>query len=135
MLIAEVIVIFLLNLMIVSEGNAAAAGVGNIAVLNNPALGPVSADHAVLISGRGCPVGGGLVDDESAEGNISNIALIRHEAFVPDIEFHALPVGIVIMEIGIDRGFLFPDFRVPLIDRKLRLPGSFKNLTLYAFVT
>ena len=58
MFVGEVMVV--VRIQIFSKGNAGAFAVGDLAVLNDPALAPMGADHSVLIGGRRRPGGSGL---------------------------------------------------------------------------
>jgi len=66
MFAGKIIVILLLCLMIISQRNPAALAVGNVTVLNNPALAPVRANHTVLIGSRRRPVRRCLANLKSA---------------------------------------------------------------------
>ena len=133
-LVGEVVVVALLGLMVVAEGDAAAAGVGDVAVLNDPALGPVGADHAVLVGGGRSPVGGSLVHHEAAEGDVAHTLLIGHEAVVAHVDLHALLVGVLALEVGVDGGLLLVHLGKPLVDGQLWLPGLLEHLALDALL-
>ena len=133
-LVGEVVVVALFGLMVVAEGNATAAGVGDVAILNNPALGPVRADHAVLVGSGRSPVGSSLVHHEAAEGDVAHALLVGHEAVVAHVDFHLLFVGVFTLEVGVDGGFFLSNLSKPLVDGQLRLPGSGEHLSLDALL-
>ena len=62
-------------LQIFAEGDAGAFGIGDFAVLDDPAFGPVRADHAFLIGGRRRPLGCGAADCKSGEGDVADAFL------------------------------------------------------------
>ena len=104
-LIVEPLVVVAL-LQILAQGDAGALGVGDLAVLNHPALGPVGADHAVLQGGGGCPLGGGLGHHKACQGDVVHMLLLRVEAVGADGDFHVLFVGVLALEVGINQGAL-----------------------------
>ena len=118
------VVIF--RLVILAQGDAAALGLGDVAVFNDPALGPVGADHALL---EGCgrrPLGGGLCDGKAGQGDVVDSFRQGEKAAGTDGYFHILGVGVIPVEIGIEHGFV--RLRIlpgePGVHRKIRVPGG-----------
>ena len=122
-LLVEPLVV-VLRLIILAQGDAGALGVAELAVLDDPALGPVGAHHALLIgSGRG-PLGGGLTDDEPGEGDVVHAGLTGVEAVAPHVDLHVLPVGVGPLEVGVQQGGVPLLAGVPAVDGELRVPGG-----------
>ena len=119
---------------VLAQGNAAAAAVADFAVLNDPALGPVGADHAVLIGGGRGPGGGGLLDIKTAHGDIAHAGLVRHKAVAPHVDLHFFFVGVLALEIGKQHGFLAFLAAEPLVSALLRLPAGGIDFALDALL-
>ena len=116
-------VVVVLGVEVLAERDAAALAVGDLAVLDDPALGPVGADHAVLIGGGGRPGGGGLLDIKAADRDVVHAGFGGQEAVAADVDLHLLGVGIIALEVGVDHGLVAVLLGVPLIGRELSLPG------------
>ena len=113
-------------LQVLAQGDAGALGMGDLAVLNDPALGPVGADHAVLQSRGRRPLGGGLGDHEAGEGDVVHMLRSGVEAVGPQGDFHHFLVGILALEVGVEDGFLavFGLGGVPGVLGEFPVPGA-----------
>ena len=118
--------VIVLRIIIFPDRNAGALTAPDLAVFNDPALGPVRSDHAVLIGCGRSPGRCSLVDVEAADRNIIDSVLLREEALPADCNLHILLCGICALEVCInDRliGF-FILLGIPLQLRCLRIPGA-----------
>ena len=79
-------------------------------------------DHSVLISGRRRPRGSCFIHGKSAERNITNSCLRRHEAIPSDIDLYLLLVGVLALEIRVDHCLTAVLLGIPLIHGPLRFP-------------
>src|SRR5699024_568973 len=59
-------------LSVFSKGNAGAFGVRYFAVFDDPALGPVRADHTFLIGGGRGPLGSGLGNCKAGQSDVAH---------------------------------------------------------------
>ena len=118
----EIHVVF--RIAVLSEGDPAAAAVGDLAVLDDPATAPVRPDHAVLIRGGGGPGGGRLGNLKAADRDVVYAGFVRQEAVAAHADLHLLPVGIETAEVRKeDRpAVLLPG--EPFVPGLLRLPGA-----------
>ena len=130
MLEGEIVVV--VRVAVFADRDARALAVGDLAILNDPALGPVGADHAVLIGGGRGPGGGGLLDAEAADRDVADAGLLRHEAFAADVDLDLLGVGVLALEVRIDHGLAAVLLGVPLVDGGFRLPGALVHFALCA---
>ena len=122
-----------LFIVIFSEGDTAAAAVRDLAVLDDPALGPVGSDHAVLVSCRRRPCGGCLVDVESGDRYVIDSVLVGHEAVSSYADLDILGIGILAAEICIYDCLVPFLFGVPLIAGFIGIPGMDIDFPCYAF--
>ena len=127
-------VVVVVRVKILAQRDAGALAVADLAVLDDPALGPVRADHAVLVGGGRRPSGGGLVDVEAAHGDVANARLGGHEALAAHVDLHVLLVRVLAVEVGVNHGLAAVLFGVPLPAGRLRLPGVGVHLGLQAFL-
>ena len=104
-----------------AEADAAALGVVNDVVFNDPALAPVRAQKARLVGGRRGPRGSGLRHFKTADGDVVHPHLIRVEAALAHVDFHALLVRIRALEVRVDGGVLLIAFAAPLVNGLLRV--------------
>ena len=81
-------------LAVLAQGDAGALGMGYLAVIDHPALGPVRADHALLQRGGRRPLRGRHGDDEAGQGDAVHMLLRREEAARAHIDIHLLAVGV-----------------------------------------
>ena len=132
MLAGKIMIVF--RVQIFPQGNAAALAAGNIAILDDPALGPVGADHAVLIRRGRRPGGGGLADPEAGEGDVIHAGFRGHEAIAAHVDFHLFLIGILPLEIGVNHRLMAFLASVPFINGPFRLPGGGVNLAPQAFL-
>ena len=118
--------IIVAGLQIFTQGNTAAFGMGNIAVLNDPALRPVGTDHPLLISRRRSPLRRGFRHRKAGQRNIADSLRFGIKAVPPYIDFHTFPARVIFVEIGVKYGsvFLFVLLCKPGINGKIRIPGS-----------
>ena len=116
--------VVVLRLIVFAQGDAGALGVADLAVLDDPALGPVRTDHSLLIGGGRRPLGGGLADDEPGEGDVVHPGLTGVEAVAPHVDLHILPVGVRSLEVGVQHGIVLLLAGVPAVDGEVRVPGS-----------
>ena len=132
MVVGKELLVF--RVKILPQGNTGASAVGDITVLDDPALAPVGADHAILESGRRGPGGCGLCNGKAADGNIGNTGFGGEEAFPADVDLHIFLIGIFSLEIGIENGFipLRVLFGIPFIDGFFRHPAAFVDFALQA---
>ena len=82
-----------------AQRDSTAFAVADLTVLDDPALAPVRADHAVLVGGRRRPGGGGLLDIKAADSNIAYTGLVGHEAVAAHTDLDLFAVGIGSLEI------------------------------------
>lgn len=108
--------------------------VGPVGVFNNPALGPVGADHTVLIGSGRCPGGRSFVDVKSAHRNIADALFLRHKAVASDKDLHSLTVWIFTPEVCIENSLSVFLLTIPFIGRGLTVPGIGIRFTLQAFL-
>ena len=127
-------VVVVVGVQVLAQGDACALGVGNLAVLNNPALGPVGADHAVLVGGGRGPGGGGLVDVKAAYSDVAHAGLRGHKALPAHVDFHVFLVGVLALEVAVEHGVLPILLGVPLVGGSLGLPGAGVHLALEALL-
>ncbi len=116
--------VFVVRLEIFAQRDAGALRVGNLAVLDDPALRPVRADHALLIGGRRGPGGGGLLHREPGKRDVIDALLVRIEAVAAHVDLHVLPVRIRALEIGVNHSEIAVLLGIPLIDGEIRIPGA-----------
>jgi hypothetical protein len=64
---------------VLAERDAAAAGVADFVVFDDPAFAPVGCDQADLAGARTGPIGGGVTQLESAHGDVVNVRLRGRE--------------------------------------------------------
>ena len=95
----EVVVVF--RVQVLAQGNPRALAVADLAVFDDPALGPVGADHAVLESGGGSPGCGGLGDVEAADSDIPYAGFGGHKALPAYVDLHRFLVGVFPLEVGV----------------------------------
>ena len=121
------VVIF--GLQIFAQRDAGALGIRDFAVFDDPAFGPVRADHAFLVSGRRRPLGSGAADCETGEGDVADTFLRGIEAVPADVDLDVFSVRIRALEIGPDQGLIrgFVLLGVPGIDCEGGIPGLFVN--------
>ena len=93
-------VVVVVRVAVFAQGDSGAFGVGNFAVLNDPALGPVRTDHAVLVGGGRGPGGGRLGDAEPADGDVVQAGLAGVEAETADVDLHIFRVGVLALELA-----------------------------------
>ena len=123
-------VVVVVRIVVLAQRDARALAVADLAVLDDPPLGPVRADHAVLVGGGRRPCGRGLGDGEAADRDVADPGFGWHEAFAAHVDLHVLLVRIPPLEVRVDHGLAAVLFRIPLVDGGLRLPGSFRRLGL-----
>ena len=104
-----------------ADTDAAALGIVDNIVFNDPALAPVSSKKAGLIRRRRRPGAGGLFHFKAAYRNIVHPRLFRVKAAFPHIDFHQLPVGIRALEISVNCGIFLIYLRIPLVNGILRM--------------
>ena len=126
MLFCKVVVI--VRIQIFSQRNTGTFAVADFTVFDDPAFGPVRADHTVLVSGGRRPGGGRLGDEKSADGYVTDAGPGGHETFPADIDLHLLLIGIFPLEIGVDDGLAAFLAGIPLEDGSLRLPRAVVDL-------
>ena len=132
MLGGEVVVV--LRVVVLAQRDAAALRVGDLAVLDDPTLGPVGADHAVLEGSGRRPGGGGLLHLEAGEGDVALAGFIREEAAAAHVDLRQGCVGIDILEVRVDDGLVAVLLRDPLVHGVLRLPGGRVHFARDAFL-
>ena len=125
-------VVIVVRVVVFAQGDARAFGVGNVAVLNNPPLGPVWANHPILIGGGRGPGGGCLGDSKPADGDVVHPGLRGNKALPAHVDLHVFPVGISPLEVGVKHGLVPFLLGIPLVDRGLRLPRALIYLSLQA---
>ena len=128
----KVMVIF--RIQIFPQRNAGTFAVADFTVLDDPASGPVGADHAVLVGGGRRPGGGGFGDEKTADGYVTDTGFGRHETFPADVDLHLLPVGILSLEIGVDDRLAAFLFGIPFVNGSLRFPGTAVDVTTDTFL-
>ena len=112
--VGEVVVVLLV--VVFAEGDAAAFAVIDLAILDDPALRPVRADHAVLERRRRSPGRCGLRHRKSGKCDIADAGLRREEAVAAHVDFHSLFVRVIPLEIRINHGLVALNLRIPLVD-------------------
>ena len=115
-------VVVVVRIVVLAQRDARALAVADLAVLDDPALGPVRADHAVLVGGGRRPCGRGLGDGEAADRDVADPGFGWHEAFAAHVDLHVLLVGVPPLEVRVDHGLAAVLFRIPLVDGGFRLP-------------
>ena len=115
-------------LAVFAQGDAGTLGIGDLAVLNDPAFGPVGADHALLVSGGGRPLGGGLAHSKARQCDVIHAGLIRVKTVAPDVDLHVLLIGVSPVEIGIQQGLLPLLAGVPAVQGEFPVPGGLEHL-------
>ena len=129
-LIGKIMVI--VRIQIFSKTDTCAFAVGNIAILNDPALAPVRADHSILESGRRCPGSGCLANSKSTYRDVTDPCHRREEALSSHIDLYVLFIWILTLKIGIKNSFIcfFILLGIPFIYRLLTYPAALVNLSL-----
>ncbi len=127
--------VVIVRLFVFTERNAAALGIGDLAVLDNPAPAPMRADHALLISSRRRPLRCGLLHRESGERDVVHVLLLRIEAVFADIDLDILLVRVRTLKIRVENGaiILLILLCVPCENGEVRVPGGLVDLGLYDF--
>ena len=126
MLCREIVIV--LGVIVFAKGDSAALTVRNLTVLNNPALAPMRAYHAVLESCRRRPGRSRLLNIKSAHGNVASARLFGEEAASSYVNFDVLFVRVRALEVRVQNGLVAVLLAVPLINRVLRLPRRRVNL-------
>ena len=119
-LFREVVVVF--RVVVFAQRNTAALAVRNFAILDNPALRPVRANHAILKRSWRRPCRRSLLDFEAMHRDVPAARFLREEAAAADVNFHLLAVGVLRVEVGIQHGFVAVLLAEPLEGRPLRIP-------------
>ena len=127
-------IMIVLGIVILAEGNTAALGIGDFAILNNPSFAPVRSYHTVLKSCGRCPRGSCLLNVEAGHSNVSATLLLREKASATHINLNIFLVGINTLEVGIDYGIALILLRIPLINREIGIPRGSINLTFKALL-
>ena len=125
--------IVIVGLQVFPEGDAGASGIGDFTILNDPALGPVRSDHAVLICRGRRPLGRCLLDGKPGKCDITPSFRRRIKAVASHIKFNIFRVGIFPAEIGVDHRLFFflILLGIPFEDRPfVRFPGLFERLRI-----
>ena len=123
-----------LGVAVLAQADAAALAAPDRAVLDDPALGPVRADQAVLIRRRRGPGGGALVDVKAGDGDVVQAVLVRHEAVAPHEDFDLLGIGVQLVEVGVQHGLAAVLLGVPLPGGFFLVPGTGVRFGLLAFL-
>ena len=110
------------GIIILTDTDTSALTVTDFAVLNDPALRPVRADHTVLECrgrrpGRCC-----LADLKAADCNIANARLRREEALPANVDLDQLLIRILVLEIHIKYRASILLLCIPLINGILGHP-------------
>ena len=129
LLVGKVMVV--VRVEVFADGNTGAFTVRNVTVLNDPALTPVRADHAVLESSRRCPGRRCFIDIESADGDVAHTGLRREEALAAYVDLDVLLVRILALEICIDNSLVCLRILlgVPFVHGLFRYPAALVDLT------
>ena len=90
------------RLQVLAQGDAAALGMGDLAILDDPALGPARGDHALLIRRGRRPLRGGLGDGEAGKRNVAHALRLRAEAAAAHVDLHELAARVTAMEVGVN---------------------------------
>ena len=122
--------VLVIGLEIFPKADAAALGIGDLAVLDDPALGPVRAYGALLIGGRRRPLRRGLTDHEAGDGDVVHAGLFRIEAVAAHVDLHVFRIRIRALEIRVQYRLAAVLLRVPAQVSALRIPRIFKRLSL-----
>ncbi len=120
--------IIVVRLQIFAQGDAGAFRLVDLAVLNDPAFGPVGSDHAVLIGGWRCPLRGRFAHRKAGQGDVSDSLLLREKAVLANREFHLFLIGIDVVKIRIEYRLIRLRILlgIPYIQRELRIPGQLR---------
>ena len=122
-------IMIVLGIVILTEGNTTALGVGNLTILNNPTLAPVRSYHTVLESCRRSPCGSRLLNIEAGYGNVAASLLLREETTTTNVNLNILLIRVKFMEISIDNSIVTVLLSKPLIYRELGVPRRCVNLS------
>ena len=127
----------LFGCLLFSQGNAGAFWiVGYFAVLNDPAFGPVRADHTFLIGGGRGPLGGGFGNGKAGQGNVAYTFFIRIEAVPRTLISTFSLFGSAPWKLAVDHSLIF-SLRLVLYTRckqknqDPRIYGILQDLKLY----
>ena len=113
--------VLVVGLEVLAQGDAAALGIADFAVLNDPALGPVGAHHAFLIGGGRSPGGSCLAYHEPGQGDVPDAGATGVEAVAADVDLHQMLSGVRALEVSVDQGVAALLAGVPLIQAGFRL--------------
>ena len=129
-------IVIVVRILVLAKRNTCAAASVNLTVLNDPALGPVRSDHAVLECRGRSPGRSRLIDGKAAYRDVIDAVFLRHKALTAHSNLNILLIGVLPLEVGIDHSLVLFDILlgVPFIDRILRLPGRRIDRTLAAFL-
>ena len=130
MLVGKIMLV--VRIQIFAQGDAGTFAVADITVLDDPAFGPVRADHSVLKSRRRRPGGGCLFDAKIADRDIVYAGFLRKETLPAHVDLHLFFVGIFALEVCVEDSFIAGGILlgIPFIDRSFRLPGILVHLAL-----
>ena len=103
------------------KADAGAAGIADDVVLDHPSLAPVGTYQTFLQSGRRCPLGGGMLHDESADRDVVAAGILRPEAETAHIYLDIPVPGVFPVEVGINGGIAVVNFNIPFVYGELRL--------------
>ena len=110
---------------VLAQADAAALGIADDIVLDDPSLAPVGA-YQTGLEGRGRrPVHGRLGQVETLDRDEVDAWKFREEHGRTGIDFHQFLVRVGPAEIGPEGGFRIRDLGIPLQQRRFRLAGAF----------
>ncbi len=126
----------IVRVVIFADRDAGTLAAPDLTILDNPALGPVRSDHAVLVSSRRRPCRCCLVDIEAGHRNVSDAVLLRQEALSAHRNFNILLRRIRAAEISIQNGLirLLILLRIPFAPGCLRVPGARIDISRFALL-
>ena len=124
-------IMIVIRIVVFSKGNTCTFTVRNLAVLNDPSLTPMRADHTVLISSRRSPGSSCFCNSKTTDCNISYPGFRWHKAFTTYINFYIFLIWIFSMKISINYCLVFflILFCIPFVSRLFRNPTTVINLT------
>ena len=118
-------VMFIVRIQIFSKRDAGTFAVADLTVFNDPAFGPVGADHAVLVCSRRRPCCCRFTNVKSTDCNIVDAGFRWQKAFTPHVDLNAFFIWVFIMKICIDHSGMVVLLSIPFIYGSFRFPGTF----------